>query len=79
LRPKTRRKRLERTWSIAKTFSGLIERKAIEKDGSQRLVAAVESIFWLMKETSAHLVVHDVGLKKLTNYRATPARNDNPN
>jgi hypothetical protein len=79
LRPKTRHKRFESSWPVAETFSGLIERKAIDKDGAQRLVTAVQGIFGLMKETSAHLVVHDAGPGKLTNYRATPAENDIPN
>jgi hypothetical protein len=40
----------------------VIERKAIDEHGAQRLVAAVERLFGLMKELSAHLVIHDAGL-----------------
>jgi hypothetical protein len=76
LRPKTRRKRFESSWPVAETFSDLIQRKAIDKDGAQCLITAVQGTFGLMKETSADLVVHDAGLGKLTNYRATPAEND---
>jgi hypothetical protein len=53
----------------------LIQGKAVDEDGTQCLIAALEGLPGFQKEATASLVVHDVGLKRLTVNRATTPLN----
>jgi hypothetical protein len=74
----SRHNRLEGPGTVAEALGGVIERKAIDEDGAQRLIAAVESLFGLMKESSAHLVIHDAGLAQVDELSTKTSRKRYP-
>jgi hypothetical protein len=70
-----RHQRSKSRGAIPQPVGDLIQGKALDEDGTQRLVAALHGLLWFQKEATASLVVHDVDLKRLTIFRATTPLN----
>jgi hypothetical protein len=64
---------------IAEAFRGLIQGKALDKDGTQGFEAAVQGLLGIEEELPADVVVHGAGLGRLTNFGSKPSRHDIPN
>jgi hypothetical protein len=57
--------------AIAEPIGHRIRGKALDEEGTQRLVAALKGLLWFQEEATASLVVHGVDLESLTIFRAS--------